>query len=78
MLKVRFRDVGLRKIEQGEFALADTTRGGGLDLSKTWNAIVRPGQHISMSMIFRIQISSSHCPGCGQENQGWEETEIEW
>lgn len=79
MLKVRFRDIGLCRIERGQFALRDTTRQKSLDLSKPWNAIVRPGQHISMSMIYRFMVSPpSHCPGCGHENKGWAETEIEW
>ncbi|KAL8792264.1 MAG: hypothetical protein Q9195_005143 [Heterodermia aff. obscurata] len=77
VLKVRFRDVGLRRIERGQFALEDTARKRNLDLSKTWNAIVRPGQHISMSMIFRYRMFyGSYCPSCVHENESGEETEI--
>ena len=79
MLKVRFRDVGLRRLKKSQFVLEDITRQRDLDLSKPWNAIVRPGQHISMSMIFPIRISfSSHCPGCGDENPEWEEMKVKW
>ncbi|CAD6571375.1 MAG: hypothetical protein ASARMPRED_004482 [Alectoria sarmentosa] len=49
VLKVRFKDIGLRKIENGEFALEDTRRKRSLSLSDTWSTVVRPGQHISMS-----------------------------
>ena len=79
VLKVRFKDIGLRKIENGEFALEDTRRKRSLSLSDTWSTVVRPGQHISMSMIFRLQQSpQSSCPSCGQENEGSDKTEIEW
>lgn len=79
VLKVRFKDIGLRKIENGEFALEDTRRKRSLSLSDAWSTVVRPGQHISMSMIFRLQQSpQTSCPSCGQENEGSDKTEIEW
>ncbi|CAF9934944.1 MAG: hypothetical protein ALECFALPRED_006189 [Alectoria fallacina] len=78
VLKVRFKDIGLRKIENGQFTLEDTRRKRSLSLSDAWSTVVRPGQHISMSMIFRLQQSpQTSCPSCGQENEGSDETEIE-
>ena len=79
VLKVRFRDIGLRKIEKGQFALEDTRRKHGLDLAKPWTTLIRPGQHISMSMVFhRQQISTGICPSCGGENDEFENDEVEW
>ena len=79
VLKVRFRDVGLRKIEKGQFALQDTRRKNALNLALPWKALIRPGQHISMSMIFRRkQFSTGICPNCGEENEESEAEEVEW
>ena len=51
----------------------------GLPLTKPWAVIVRPGQHISMSMIFRLKEKpTTQCPSCGKENAGSEFEEIEW
>ena len=79
MLKVRFKDIGLQKIETGQFALEDTRRKKDLDLTESWTKIVRPGQHIGMSMIFRLEeASTTRCPSCGKENQGSNTEEIIW
>lgn len=79
MLKVRFKDIGLRKIETGQFALEDTRRKQGLKLTDPWNKIVKPGQHIGMSMIFRLHDSSTtKCPSCGKENRVSSTEEIQW
>lgn len=78
ILKVRFKDVGLHKIESGEFALEDSRLKRSLQLTKPWAAIVRPGQHINMSMIFRLgENPTTRCPGCGKENGG-SDLDIEW
>ena len=79
VLKVRFKDIGLRKIEKGQFALEDTARKRSLRLSDAWNTIVRPGQHISMSMLFRLQGSlHGSCPSCGRDNEESDKAEVEW
>ena len=79
VLKVRFKDIGLRKIEKGQFALEDTTRKRSLRLSDAWSTIVRPGQHISMSMVFRLQESpNGSCPRCGRDNEESDKAEVEW
>lgn len=79
MLKVRFKDTGLRKIETGQYALEDTRRKQGLKLTEPWTKIVRPGQHISMSMIFRLhELPTTKCPSCGKENRGSNAEEIQW
>ena len=78
-MKIRFKDIGLHKIESGEFALEDPKSKRGLQLAKPWTAITRPGQHISMSMIFRLEErQTARCPGCGGENAGSDLEDIEW
>ena len=79
VLKARFKDIGLRRIENGQFALEDTLRKKSLQLSDAWSTIVRPGQHISMSMVFRLnETSNTSCPWCKHENDSADETEVEW
>lgn len=80
VLKVRFGDpIGLRKIEKGQFALEDTRLKHGLSLAKPWTALVRPGQHISMSMVFRRQQTcTGSCPSCGERNDESKDLEVDW
>ena len=78
-MKIRFKDIGLHKIESGEFALEDPKLKRGLQLAKPWTAIIRPGQHINMSMVFRLEEQqTARCPGCGTENAGSDLEDIEW
>ena len=69
VLKIRFKDLGLRKVEKGEFLLEDTRRKKFLDLSEPWAKTIRPGQHIGMSMIFRLQ--KSPISGDGEGGLYW-------
>ena len=79
VLKIRFKDIGLHKIESGEFALEDSRSKRGLQLAKPWTAIIRPGQHINMSMVFRLEEQqTARCPGCGEENAGSDLEDIKW
>ena len=79
ILKVRFNDIGLRKIEKRQFVLEDSRRKHGLDLAKPWTALIRPGQHLSMSMVFRQQqLSPGICPSCGGKNDELEVEEVTW
>ena len=79
LLKIRFKAIGSQKIETGQFALEDTRRKKDLDLTEPWTKIVRPGQHIGMSMIFQLEEApSTRCPSCGKENQGSITKEIIW
>ena len=40
---------------------------------------MRPGLHISMSMVFRLEErQTARCPGCGEENAGSDLEDIEW
>lgn len=56
VLKVRFKDFGLHKIQNGEFALQDTGSADDIDLSdisRDWDFIFAPGQQVDMSVIFK-------------------------
>ena len=52
----------------GEFVLEDMTRRQPLLLAKSWSTAVRPGQHISKSMVCRLGRLEAilTCPGCGE------------
>lgn len=79
VLKVRFKDIGLRKIEEGQFVLEDRLRKHGISLTNSWTTVVRPGQHINMSMVFRRQeMVRAICPGCGEKNEESEVDEVIW
>ena len=68
VLKVRFRDCGLRKIERKQFALEDTRTKRAIDLQWPWHQCLLPGQNIDMSMIFSsAETVGSTCPGCRYE-----------
>ncbi|KAM0801690.1 hypothetical protein BDR22DRAFT_156623 [Usnea florida] len=78
VLKIRFKDIGLHKIEAREFSLEDSKSKCGLQLAKPWTVIMRPGRHISMSMVFRLEErQTARCPGCGEENAGSDLEDIE-
>ena len=81
VLKVRFKDVGLHKIESGEFALEESRIKRSLQLTEPWATIFRPEQHINMSMVFRLEESpTARCSGCGKEDagSGSDLEDIEW
>ena len=79
MLKIRFKDIGLHKVEAREFSLEDSKSKRSLQLARPWTVIMRPGLHISMSMVFRLEErQTARCPGCGEENAGSDLEDIEW
>ncbi|KAF1957291.1 hypothetical protein CC80DRAFT_41839 [Byssothecium circinans] len=76
ILKSKFKDLGLGKVERGKWLLQDHHSGRILDLSKPWGAVIRPGQMLDMSMIFRKRdLLSTDCPICRSENDGSPETQ---
>ena len=67
VLKANFSgiDRATEKIERGEFILQETATQRILDVSKNWDTCFRPGQRVTMSMIFRGSCrESSTCPNC--------------
>ncbi|KAI9763521.1 MAG: hypothetical protein M1835_007798, partial [Candelina submexicana] len=70
VLKVRFKDIGLQKIENGEFCFQERQRKREIDLSRPWDAVFLPGQKVDMSMIFqRSYTPDEKCHGCGARGQ---------
>ena len=68
VLKVRFKDVGVEKLERNEFLLSDEKQNRDLDIRKPWHAVMKPGQHVSMRMVFDTEFQLNSCPGCMSEN----------
>lgn len=79
VLKIRFKDAGLRKIERRQFALENAKTKRMIDLKKPWSMCMLPGQKVDMSMIFsQDEIPRSTCPGCQHENTDAKTGDIEW
>ncbi|KAL4901254.1 hypothetical protein BDW74DRAFT_160559 [Aspergillus multicolor] len=77
VLNERFKDLGLGKIQRGEWYLQDHYTGKALDITRPWGALMRPGQVLSMTMIFRRRnVSFTHCPGCHSDNSGDSSTQV--
>lgn len=53
VLRVRFPDLGLDKIDKGEFFIKETATNREIDLSQPWDQCFLPGQRADMSMVFR-------------------------
>ncbi|KAF7504319.1 hypothetical protein GJ744_002439 [Endocarpon pusillum] len=66
VLKVRFKHVGLQMIESGRFALQATKTKRDVDLNRSWDSCLYPGQAYDMSMLFRDQGFSPNnsCTAC--------------
>ncbi|KAF8848553.1 hypothetical protein BDZ45DRAFT_810680 [Acephala macrosclerotiorum] len=50
VLKVRFKHVGLSKVERKEFALLEEHSDRTLDLGRPWESVMFPGQHVNMTV----------------------------
>jgi hypothetical protein len=83
VVKVKFRQrgvspKGISKVDRREFVV----RAGQekLSLNRKWQAMYRPGQTVTMSMIFRPEryIAGLECPGCHIKFDGNQSGEIEW
>ncbi|CAH0019332.1 unnamed protein product [Clonostachys rhizophaga] len=51
ILRNRFKDLGVTKINRGEWSLEDTSTGEILDLSQPWQSIIKRGQSLKMIML---------------------------
>lgn len=79
VLKIRFQDAGLRKIERGQFTLEEARTKRTVDLGRPWHTCFLPGQKIDMSMVFsQPETPKSTCPGCQYETDGKTAEDIEW
>lgn len=79
VLKVRFKDRGLKKVERLEFVV-QSGLGHQIDFSENWASSIRAGDHVDMSMVFEAkeQTLSSQCPACQHDCGGDIATEIKW
>jgi hypothetical protein len=83
VMEVRFRHVpGLRKVQNGEYAVHESKSKRRIDLSGPWHSVFLPGRKVNMSMVFqRPHTSMSSCPGCQTENESENSntgSEIQW
>lgn len=78
VLKIRFKDIGLEKLERNEFLLSDEKQNRDLDIRRPWQAVMKPGQHVSMRMVFDTGFQLNSCPGCLSENDAGRGQETIW
>ena len=79
VLKVRFKDGGLAKIEREEFTISDPNQNRILDVKKSWDVVMKPGQHRTMNMVFsRREGRQNVCPACFTENNKSGNAETVW
>ena len=79
VLKVRFKDTGLQKIEKGQFVLEEARTKQQVDLRRPWHMCFLPGQKIDMSMLFSLTTTATAtCPGCQYESLGDPAMDVEW
>jgi hypothetical protein len=79
VLKVKFKDCGLRKIENGEFFLEETHTLREIDIRRPWEMCFRPGQTVAMSICFeRSSRKGNACPACQKSVSIKANTAIVW
>jgi hypothetical protein len=79
-LKVRFKHVGLRMIEDGRFALEATATKRDINLDRPWEVCFYAGQAYDMSMLFQdaSSISATICMACHYTCSGTAGEDIPW
>ena len=79
VLKIRFKDAGMQKIEKGQFILEEARTKRLLDLRRPWNTCFFPGRRVDMSMVFsEADNPTSACPGCQYESINKTTDDVEW
>jgi len=80
ILKVRFKNTGLKKIEKGKFAVRSTKTDRDLDIRRPWEASIFRGQLYDMSMLFREVNGScpTSCVVCSHFCEGETGQDIKW
>lgn len=80
VLKVRFKHLGLRMIENGRFALQATKTKRDVNLDTPWEVCLLPGQTYDMSMLFRASSSdtTTTCTACHHTCSGKADEDITW
>jgi len=80
VLKVRFKERGLRKVENMEFVLQRAGSRRDIKMVESWETAFCPGQEVNMSIIFHQTgyAASSLCPSCRYECFGDTGSEMKW
>ena len=80
VLKVRFKEHGLRKVANKEFVLRAAGSREDVDMKRPWSIWFQAGQRVDMSMLFReaASVDTAICPACHSSCPGDSDTEIEW
>jgi hypothetical protein len=79
VLKAKFRNSGLHKINNEEFIIQETGSKRQINLHKPWELVFKPGQKVEMSMIFKLAESdTTSCPNCKAQCDATNEDDVEW
>jgi hypothetical protein len=71
VLQHNFRNIGTgsTKIENGEFAIQDSTAKRDVNFELPWETCFSAGQQVDMSMVFNsAKATNMHCPKCHEDN----------
>lgn len=81
VLRVNFEaaGAGTEKIDHREFVFEDASTRREIDITKNWESCFRPGQRVTMSVVFQnaSQSITSTCPNCHSEQEGSPDQDIE-
>lgn len=82
VLAANFRDFGpaAEMIQTGDFAITDMATGRDIDLERKWDVLLRPGQAVAMSLVFRREggRQDATCPSCRFECPEATGSDIQW
>ncbi len=83
VLKDNLRNIGraATMIENGDFALQDSSTNMDIDLKQPWEVCFTPGQVVFMSMVFKKESEKTEqcCPRCSStDNDDKLNEDIEW
>lgn len=79
VLKLKFRNRGLRLIEQGRYTLQDANSKKILNRSRPWTLCFFPGQHVNMDALFDEKGDGRNCcPVCQHVEAGTFDDVIDW
>jgi hypothetical protein len=79
VMKIRFKDAGLRKIVNRQFFLSDAQTRRAISLDDL-GALVFNLAKLHTSMVFKLPMTleTNCCPSCFAENEGDLDSEIQW
>jgi hypothetical protein len=79
VLKHRFRDIGLQKINRREYVLERSGNKKLVTRKTPWERCLLPGTTLTMDMLFQTSYNQANsCPVCGLESEEAIDAEIDW